>query len=142
MERGAREFMKSLVSIHDTECQIISFHGSNATGTGIIKQQNRKIYEKSCPLPRVFDKGQPPFVRRYSILRVVLSILHYSPLDDAFEVLWHLTLWFFMIQGLFFIYKTILLHTNAEILLKTTTQMAFIIKPDRLGDIRGRNRSL
>ena len=39
MERGAREFMKSLISIHDTECQIISFHGANAGGAGIVNEK-------------------------------------------------------------------------------------------------------
>ena len=39
MERGAREFMKSLISIHDTECQIISLHGRDADGKGGVKQR-------------------------------------------------------------------------------------------------------
>jgi hypothetical protein len=43
-------FAKAKTSPNDTECQIISFHGANATGMGIIKWQNRKIYEKVVPI--------------------------------------------------------------------------------------------
>ena len=42
MECVAREFMKSLISIHDTECQIISFHGANAHGKGIVTAKFNK----------------------------------------------------------------------------------------------------
>ena len=34
MERGAREFMKSLISIHDTECQFIK---TNSTKSGVAE---------------------------------------------------------------------------------------------------------
>jgi hypothetical protein len=47
--RSARNH-DAIASIHDTECQIISFHGTNAHGKGIIKQQNSKIYEKKLSL--------------------------------------------------------------------------------------------
>ena len=44
MECIAREFMKSLISIHDTGCQIISFRGANVHGEGILKTKlNKKV---------------------------------------------------------------------------------------------------
>ena len=54
MERGAREFMKSLISIHDTECQIISFHVSNADAAekGSITENRR---EKGNIVPKRSD---------------------------------------------------------------------------------------
>jgi len=35
-------FAKAKTSPNDTECQIISFHGSNADGEGIIKTKSNK----------------------------------------------------------------------------------------------------
>ena len=84
MERGAREFMKSLISIHDTECQIISFHGSNADGKGIVTQNSiKKVVPYGAFTTSVFNKGQQSFVLSDSFLRVV-PIISYSPsFDDS-----------------------------------------------------------
>lgn len=71
MECGAREFMKSLISIHDTECQIISFHGANARGAGAVN-------EKAIPFPRGFD------IAFALIFRISLRLLTKHTVCDIF----------------------------------------------------------
>jgi hypothetical protein len=69
MERGAREFMKSLISIHDTKCQIISFHGANAPGEGILKAKlNKNVVPYRTLTTSEFDEGQQSFVRKLLFL--------------------------------------------------------------------------
>ena len=68
MERGAREFMKSLISIHDTECQIIAFHVSNADAAeknGVNQKLNKKVVPYGTFTTSVLGKGQQCFVRKY-----------------------------------------------------------------------------